>query len=140
MRTLNKRRNKMSNEKLKSMKEMMWDQYPETAPNKRRKAIFAKCAKLYNPRSEVYNGFNLAQIFDVNYDALDYYLRVVAKVRTPDMKGFLTYLGKTSFEDHKELKFAHLRFMVKREKYMNKKWYIKHCKELGPLILGMAVF
>ena len=129
----------MSNEKLKSMKEMMYEQYPETTPTRRKKEIFKKCAELYNPRSEVYNGFNLAQIFDVNYDALDYYLRVVAKVRTPDMKGFLTYLGKTSFEDHKELKFAHLRFMVKREKYMNKKWYMKLCRELGPDILRLTV-
>ena len=130
----------MSNEKLKSMKEMMYEQYPETTPTRRKKEIFKKCAELYNPRSEVYNGFNLAQIFDVNYDALDYYLRVVAKVRTPDMKGFINYLRKTKFSTPTELKFAHLRFMVKREKYMNKKWYIKLCRELSPTMLSMSVF
>lgn len=86
-----------------------------------------EAAKLYNPRSEVYNIYNMSLYMRINLQRMISYLDRVG-VRKPDMEGFLKYLSQNYFDSYKDIKHAHIRFAVKREHFMNKKWYKKRCK------------
>ena len=103
-------------------------------PRQIRTRKMKEASSLYNPRSKVYNIYNLAQLYDLNIDQLESYLRLVSKVRKPDYEGFLQFLKENEFHDFKDIKAAHYRFFVKREPHMKRKWYESRCGFYGGFV------